>query len=130
MIGSEAIQEKGILLSSNIQLISGGNTDKLLYYLRRLGLDKAIIQFWEKGGVVLSGFSAGAIVLTPSVETATTGVDEREELGLTDLRGLGIVPFHVWPHYDASQYAELQEYRSKHNVEVRTIGDEECLVVE
>ena len=56
-------------------------------HLKKSGLDKAIIEFWKKDGVVLAGFSAGAIVLSPLIETARIYGDVNEP-GLTDLSGL------------------------------------------
>jgi dipeptidase E len=66
LIGSTEEHDK--LLSSNVLVISGGNTFKLLDNLRKSGLDKAIMEFTKKDSFVLSGFSAGALVLTPTIE--------------------------------------------------------------
>src|SRR5882762_1500933 len=61
-------EEQRKLLSSSIVLISGGNTFSLLKNLRESGLDKSIEEFVEKTDFVLAGFSAGALVLTPTIE--------------------------------------------------------------
>ena len=61
-------EEKDKLLASNILIISGGNTFKLLNNLKASGLDKTIKQFYQKPEFVLSGFSAGALVLTPTIK--------------------------------------------------------------
>jgi len=128
--GNEAEIEVGKLKSANILVITGGNTFKLLNHLKKSGLDKAIIEFWKKDGVVLAGFSAGAIVLSPSIETARTGYGDVDELGLTDLSGLGIVDFEIWPHYESDQAQEAADYKSKSTRELKLIGNEEVVVID
>lgn len=128
--GHEADLEADKIMSADILMISGGNTYRLLRHLRQSGLDRAIIKFWQKGNVVLSGFSAGAIVLTPSIETAKTGADEASKLGITDLTGLGVVDFEIWPHYDSSQNEEASKYRRGKQVDLKLIGSEDCLIID
>jgi len=128
--GEEAEIEKQKLLASNILIITGGNTFKLLNHLRRSGLSETIKEFWQKGGVVLSGFSAGAIVLSPSIKTAKSGIGDANELGITDLTGLNIVDFEVWPHFEPAQEAEVAEYKVKSHKKLKTIGDEEVVVID
>lgn len=126
--GSDSLLETKKLLSSDIVVISGGNTFTLLNHLRLSGLDKAILEFWQKDNVVLAGFSAGAIVLTPTIEVANYG--DTDDLKLTNLTGLNIVDFQVWPHYELSQEAEVIEYKTKNQTELRTIGDDDVLVID
>lgn len=126
--GKDAILEKIKLLSANILMISGGNTFTLLNHLRLSGLDKGIIEFWEKDNIVLAGVSAGAIVLTPSIGTATFG--DPNDVGLTDLTGLNIVDFEVWPHFTTEQQAELDVYSiSKPKVVVKSIMNDQLLII-
>lgn len=128
--GEEAEIEKQKILSSNILIITGGNTFKLLNHLRQSGLSETIREFWQRGNVVLSGFSAGAIVLSPSIETAKAGAGDANELGITDLTGLGIVDFEIWPHYEPGQEMEVAEYKSKNQIELKTIGNEEVMIID
>ena len=128
--GVEAIRESEKVLSSNILIITGGNTFKLLNHLRRSGLGETIKKFWKIGGVVLSGFSAGAIVLSPSIATAKTGVGDANELGIIDLTGINIFDFEVWPHYELSQETEVTEYKLKNQTELKTISNEEVMVID
>ncbi len=125
--GEEAKVEQEKLLASTILMITGGNTFKLLNHLRQSGLDQAVIQFWKKGGVVLAGFSAGAIVLGPSIKTAKTG--NPSEVGLTDLSGLGIVNFQVWPHYEPSQDEEISRYKSTTKDDLKPIANDGFIVI-
>lgn len=128
--GNEAKIEVEKLKSANILVITGGNTFKLLNHLRKSGLDKAIIDFWKKNGVVLVGFSAGAIVLSPSIETASTGYGDVNEIGLTDLSGLRIVDFEIWPHYKPDQAQEVADYKSKNLCDLKLIGNDEVIVID
>lgn len=126
--GKDAILEKNKLLSSNILMISGGNTFTLLNHLRLSGLDKAIIKFWEKDNTILAGVSAGAIVLTPSIGTAAFA--DSNDAGLTDLTGLSIVDFEVWPHFTTEQQAELDVYsNSKKNLVIKSIMNDQLLII-
>jgi dipeptidase E len=126
--GKNAQYEKDKILSANILMITGGNTYTLMDHLRKSGLDSAILEFWKKPGVVLAGFSAGAIVLTPSIEVAKTG--DINEVGLSDLRGLNLIDFEVWPHYEKSHDSEIAEYRGDNPIELKLISDEELLVID
>lgn len=95
------------LLGSNILVISGGNTFKLLDNLRKSGLDKAIKEFTKKDEFVLSGFSAGALVLTPTIEVCNLPNYDENIVGIRDLTGLNVVNFEVFPHYDESKQRQL-----------------------
>jgi dipeptidase E len=127
--GDEAKMEVNKLQGANILMITGGNTYKLLNHLRLSGLDNAIIKFWQKDNVVLSGFSAGALVLTPSIEIAGIYGDVNEP-DLTDFGGLGIVDFEIWAHYDPNQDKKVEEYKQVTKNDLKLIGDEEVVVID
>jgi dipeptidase E len=126
--GNGVLAETEKMKSANIMMITGGNTFKLLNHLKLSGLDGAILRFWNNDNVVLAGFSAGAIVLTPTIETAKYG--DPNEVDLTDLTGLNIVKFEVWPHYEQGQKKELNEFRSRTENEIRTIGNDDVLIID
>jgi dipeptidase E len=118
------------LLSSNILMITGGNTFKLLDNLRKSGLDNAIKEFTEKKEFVLAGFSAGAIVLTPTIEVSSLPVYDKNEVGLSDLTGLGIVNFEVFPHYKEQNHSKiLEQYRKKAKNRIEEIPDEDYISI-
>lgn len=118
------------LLNSNILVISGGNTFKLLYNLRISGLDKAIIEYAKKDNIVISGFSAGALVLTPTIQVCSLPTFDENLVGIEDLNGLGVVDFEVFPHYEESKHKEiLDKYKSITKHEVRAITDEDFIVL-
>ncbi|MFC1727341.1 Type 1 glutamine amidotransferase-like domain-containing protein, partial [Patescibacteria group bacterium] len=128
--GEEAEKEKEKLLESNILTITGGNTFTLLHNLRRSGLDKSIIQFTKKKEFVLSGFSAGAVVLTPTIATsAIKGVD-KNKVGLKNLKGLKILKFEIFAHYSQKWEKAVEDYEKKTKNEVKKLTDEDYLVID
>lgn len=117
-----AEQEK--LLRCDICFISGGNTFLLLRNLRRSGLDKALKKFVQKDEFILAGASAGALVLTPTIEVCNQPSLDKNQVGLTDLTGLGLVDFEVWPHYVESYHSEmLEKYQVSAKNEVKEVRD-------
>jgi len=69
----------------------------------------------KKNTFIYAGFSAGAMLLTPSMELATIEpfITEKNPMKITDLKCLNIVDFEIFPHYDP-KYAEiLAEYRTR-----------------
>jgi len=125
------VDEVNKLLEANILIITGGNTFKLLDNLRRSGLDKAIKEFASKNEFVLAGFSAGALVLTPTIEVCNLPNYDKNEVGLKDLTGLNIVNFEVFPHYTEQEHRDLlSEYKTQAKNEVREITNEDCIVLD
>ena len=137
--------EKTKLKNSNILVITGGDPFKLLFHLRRTGLDTSIKQFTEKENYVLAGFSAGAMVLTPTVAITTMEVtnqegkrvpiyDVREKSihpGLkNDLTGLNLVDFEIVPHYEDKYKDDVELYRNLTKNTVKTCTDNEYFVIE
>lgn len=126
-----SIEEQRKLSSSNIVVISGGNTFELLRNLRESGLDKTIGEFVGKSDFVLAGFSAGALVLTPSIDICNLPNFDENLVKLQDFSGLSIVDFEVLPHYDRrSQEATLEKYRKTTANSVREITDEDYISID
>lgn len=123
--------ERAKLLDSNILVISGGNTFALLNNLRKSGLDDAIIEFTQKPNFILSGFSAGALVLTPTIAICKLPDFDENLVGINDLNGLKIFDFEVFPHYvDDSHKQILENYRATTKYQVREMSDEEFITVD
>lgn len=119
------------LLGANILIITGGNTFKLLDNLRKSGLDKAVKEFANKGEFVLAGFSAGALVLTPTIEVCNLPNYDKNEVGIKDLSGLEIVDFEVFPHYLEQEHKDLlNQYKTQAKNEVKEITDEDFIVLD
>ncbi len=121
----QSIEEKDKLLASNVLVISGGNTFNLMHNLRESGLDKTIKQFMNKSDFVVSGFSAGAIALTPSIKICNLPIFDENLIDLKALEALNIVDFEVFPHYNESLHKEmLKNYRKTTSNRVHEITDE------
>lgn len=88
------------LLDSDMIYFSGGNTYSLLHALRSSGFDRYVERYVRGGGFV-AGHSAGAIIMTPVIDTAGYPDEEADEneVGITDLTGMNLVPFEYFPHY-------------------------------
>jgi len=122
--------EKAKLLDSNILLISGGNTFALLNNLRNSGLDQTTIEFIQKSDFILSGFSAGALVLTPTIAICNLLDFDENLVGITDLNGLGVFDFEVFPHYEDDLHRKiLKNYRSITHYPVREMSEEHFITV-
>ncbi|RAS38674.1 Type 1 glutamine amidotransferase-like domain-containing protein [Paraburkholderia bryophila] len=92
--------EWSTLLSCDAIHLSGGNTFLFLSWLQRRNALPLLTRYVSEGGVLI-GVSAGAILMTPSVNSARLCGDTRDER-LMDNAGLGLVDFHIWPHFDSA----------------------------
>ena len=94
-------------LPIHILLITDGNTFALLDKLKRTGLDRAIKNFVKKDNFVLSGFSAGALVLTPNIKVCNLDKYDANKVGIEDYAAIGIVDFEVFPVFDAEYFCHF-----------------------
>jgi dipeptidase E len=86
--------------------LGGGNTFYFLNSLRKNNLIIQLKKFVERGGV-LTGLSAGAILMTENIETAGYPEFDRDEneVGLKNLSSLNLVDFLFFPHFrNSSRY--------------------------
>ncbi len=93
------------LMKSDMIYLSGGNTFYFLAVCRKTGFFDFLRNFVKKGGI-LAGHSAGAILQTPTITTASYPEDDRDEneVGIRDLTASGLVGFEFFPHYDHGPY--------------------------
>lgn len=89
-----------IIKKADMIYLSGGNTFYFLKSIRRNHFDRLLKQFVKRGGV-LAGLSAGSIIMTPTIMTASYPKFDRDEntVGLRNLEALGLVRFEFFPHY-------------------------------
>lgn len=127
-----ASEEQAKLRRANILFITGGNTCLLMSNLRRSGLDAEIMAFTHKEHYVLAGYSAGAMILTPSIEYEVLAFDPEanNDAGLSDFQGLNLLDFEIAPHYIDEDNELLTAYRKTRNHQVRALTDDEFLVIE
>jgi len=118
--------------SSDIIHLSGGNTYSFLNSLRKAKLLGDIKDFIKRGGV-LTGLSAGAILMTQTIATAgfpDFDRDENEE-NIRNLNALNLVNFEFFPHYRNSKRYEkaLIDYSKKVNKPVYGCPDGAGIIV-
>jgi len=89
------------LQQANILLITGGNVCVLLRNLRASGLDRAILDFAQRDEYIIAGYSAGAMILSPTIRLAACSPDgnENADVGLSDFTALHLVESEIFPHY-------------------------------
>ena len=126
----ESLEEKKKLINSNILFITGGNTFTLLYNLRLSGLDKTIKEFSQKKEFVISGGSAGAIVLTPSIKIASLSSGDPNKVGIKNLDALNLLDFEIFPHYSKKNKLELEKYKEICKNKIKVIPNGQYLVIE
>lgn len=86
--------------------MAGGNTFYFLHSLRKAKLLPQLKAFAEKGGL-LTGLSAGAIMMTENIEMAGYPEFDRDEniVNLKNLTSLNLVDFLFFPHFrNSSRY--------------------------
>ena len=89
-----------IFKTADMIYLSGGNTFYFLKSIYRNHLDRLLLDFVMRGGVLV-GLSAGAIVMTPSIATASYPKFDRDEntVGIGNFVAMGLVDFEFFPHY-------------------------------
>lgn len=86
--------------------LGGGNTFYFLNSLRKAKLIPDLQKFVERGGV-LTGLSAGAIMMTSNIEMAAYPEFDRDEntVKIKNLSALGLLDFAFFPHFkNSSRY--------------------------
>jgi len=98
----DKIMFQEVMRSDAIHL-GGGNTFYFLNSLRKAKLLPQLRTFVEKGGV-LTGLSAGAIMMTENIEMAGYPDFDRDDniVGLKNLNTLGLLDFAFFPHFKNS----------------------------
>ncbi len=122
-----------IIKSADIIYLSGGNTFYFLKSIRRNHFDRLLLKFVHSGGV-LAGLSAGAIIMTPSIATASYPKFDRDEntVGIRNLDALGLVNFDFFPHYNHEpEYArELRKQSALIKRPIYGVSDGGGIIVE
>jgi dipeptidase E len=120
------------LLSSEAIFLGGGNTFYFLQMLRARGLLRRLKTYVKRGGVLM-GLSAGSILMTPSIKTASVPSLDADDnyVGLKNLKAMSLVPFEFSPHYVPSREvdAELREYSASIDYPIYAAKDGGGIVV-
>lgn len=105
------------VLKSDLIFLGGGNTFYFLKHLKKNKMFEHFRVFLKRGGV-LCGLSAGAIVLTPHVHTASFPHFDRDEnpWDMKHLSAMRQVNFEFFPHYkNSKRYDEELLFHSKNS---------------
>ncbi len=100
---------------SDVIFLSGGNTFSFLNSLRQQNMITKLKKFVEDGGI-LAGLSAGAILMTPNIKTASYPDFDRDDnyIGLKKLSALKLVSFEFFPHYkNSKRYDDVLRKKTK-----------------
>ena len=106
--GKKESEVMNLLSLKDVIYVEGGNTFYLLKAMRDCNFEKVIRKLLKKGKVYI-GASAGSIVAGKTIKTAGWLGEEYENkniIGLKDLKGLNLVPFDIFVHY-TPEYAEI-----------------------
>ncbi|WP_144210640.1 Type 1 glutamine amidotransferase-like domain-containing protein [Shewanella donghaensis] len=90
-----------MLRSAGVIYLSGGDTYRFLYWLKQRGIDKLLYQLLtaDCNRPAIIGVSAGAMIMTPSIDSAPLCGDSNN-VQLDDTDGIGLISFHYVPHFE------------------------------
>lgn len=124
---------KRTVFQSDIIFLGGGNTYYFLKFLKKEGL---VDEFkdWAMAGGILCGLSAGAIIITKSIETAGFPDFDKDENAekIKNLNSLDLVDFSFFPHYKNSKRydQELLKFSKVKNRPVYACPDGSGIVID
>lgn len=110
-----------MVVGKNVIHVEGGNTFYLLRAMRATGFDGVIKRAIARG-VAYVGTSAGAYIACPTIEVATWN-PEMDRYGMTDLTGLGLVPFVLKVHYTDEKRDQVLAHRGELRHPLRILRD-------
>lgn len=118
---------------ADIIWMAGGMSGYLLYWIRRVELDKALPDFLDKG-MIYVGSSAGSMICAQTQSLADWYIGETEP-GASLIPGLGYIDFEIYPHYEENLHDEINRRWTKgklyllKNGEVITVVDDKIEVL-
>lgn len=119
-------------LKSDVIYLGGGNTFQLMSSLRKSEFGQKLYDFVEMGGI-LAGESAGAIVMTGNISTASFPDFDRDDndINLMDWRGLDLINFEFFPHFqNRPKYSKaLRQYTRNQNCMLMACCDGSGIVI-
>ena len=127
-------QDASELLKYDVVEFIGGNPYYLLNSIRVHNALALIKQLAEKK--VLLGWSAGALVFTPSIEIVDKLTPEINIVPLDDLRGLCLTNTHLIPHYNKflKRFYKLENIwkvcEQEHNCSIVRLDDGDGIIID
>ena len=108
--------------------VCGGNTFKLLKHAQKANFKDAIIKLLERNGIYI-GVSAGAIILSPTIQIAASVAPDPNEVGIRNLEGFGLINFEICPHYNPALNKELAVYEKTTTNKVIRISNSQAIII-
>lgn len=127
-------QDATELLKYDVVEFIGGNPYYLLNSIRVHNASDVIKQLAEKK--VLLGWSAGAMVFTPSIEIVDKVTPEMNILDLDNLNASALINTHILPHYSKfeKRFTGLEEmcnaYEQEHNCFIVRLDDGDGIIID
>lgn len=116
------------LAGFDVIYVNGGNTYFLLYWAKKSGFDKLIVDFVGRGGLYV-GVSAGSLIAGNSIEVLDYVGGDENLIGLSDLSGFGFLEYAIIPHYDKEKREQaILEYEGSSDVKVIRLADGEAVI--
>jgi dipeptidase E len=133
-------QELATKLSNyDLVWVVGGNSFLLLRAMKQSGFDRLIVPLVENDSIVYAGFSAGAVVATPSLhgielvddkDAVPEGYDKEVAWTGLHLVGKSIAPHYKSNHPESEAVNKLVEYFLENSMDYWTLTDGQALVVQ
>ena len=127
-----------ILAGSGLIWVRGGNSFVLRRAMRISNFDKLISDLLTRDAIVYGGFSAGIVMLTPSLCWVNL-VDDPKIIptGYNPViiwEGIGLIPYAIAPHYrsdhpESAATDNLVQYYIDKHVLFKTLHDGEVIVI-
>lgn len=108
--------------------VQGGDVFWLLKHVQLSGFSEVVKELLKKG-VYYIGVSAGSYICCPTIEMAFFKRQQPDLSGLTDLRGMDLVPFLLSVHYKPEYHELLRDAASKNSRPVRVLTDQQAFLV-
>ena len=134
--GKTESQVMKLLELKDIIFVEGGNTFYLLKAMRACKFEKVIRKLLKQGKVYI-GVSAGSMVAGKTIITSVWRGEfngkNKNTVGLKNLKGLGLVPFDIFVHYQP-EYAEIIKEKmpnvKKRAKNLRILTDDQAILVQ
>jgi dipeptidase E len=110
--------------------VRGGNTFALRHAMASCGADEAIVDLLQRDELVYGGYSAGPVVLSPTLRGIDLVDPPSEVDGTVIFEGLGILDFVFVPHFGAPEMDPVVAYLDRETIPYRTFRDGEVLVID
>jgi len=121
-----------LLELKDIIYVEGGNTFYLLKAMRECNFERVLRKLLKLGKVYI-GVSAGSMVAGKTIQTANWKEQDRNVVGLKNLKGLNLVPFDIFVHYQP-EHAEIIKQQmpnsKKRARDLKILTDEQAILVQ